>query len=193
MLSSVFAPFLLHALAWPPTGRVPVFAPSGSAGTALKIFRPAPGDEGFVQSRLRGSASPVSRGANPPPGANPAPPLAPFLLRSCFWAGTFMPRSCPVLARKIFSPAPGGDRGWCPAGDRVDISAKSLKPLGQPRFYKATTPQNARGGYLLDSGSPYRLWFRLGLGLGVQDLFQGNRLNCDSLLCQAEEKLATAF
>ena len=49
------------------------------------------------------------------------------------------------------------------------------------------------GGYLLHSPSPYRLWFRFDLGSGVKDPIQGNGLDCQRLLHQAEEELAAAF
>ena len=41
-------------------------------------------------------------------------------------------------------------------------------------------------GYLLDSGSPYRLWFRFGFGSGVNNPIQGNGLDCYGLLHEAE-------
>jgi hypothetical protein len=49
------------------------------------------------------------------------------------------------------------------------------------------------GGYPLDSGSPYRLWFGLGLPWGrVDDLVVGDGTNGHSLLCQAIEELSAA-
>ena len=48
-------------------------------------------------------------------------------------------------------------------------------------------------GYLLDSGSPYRLWFRFGFGSGVNNPIQGNGLDCYGLLHEAEEELVAAF
>ena len=50
-----------------------------------------------------------------------------------------------------------------------------------------------RVGYLLYSGSPYRLWFGFGLGCGVKNQVQGNGLHCDRLLREAEKQLAAAF
>ena len=51
----------------------------------------------------------------------------------------------------------------------------------------------APGGYLLDSGSPYRLWFGFRLGSGVENTIQGYWLDRHGLLDEAEEKLAAAF
>ena len=48
-------------------------------------------------------------------------------------------------------------------------------------------------GYLLDSGSPYRSWFPFGLGTGVENPVQGNRLDCHCLLHETEEELTAAF
>ena|SRR5206468_2715188 len=48
-------------------------------------------------------------------------------------------------------------------------------------------------GYLLDSPSPYRLWFRFDLPSGVKDSIQGNGLDCQGLLHEAKEELAAAF
>src|SRR5436190_17409065 len=50
-----------------------------------------------------------------------------------------------------------------------------------------------RDGYLLDSPSPYRLWFRFDLPSGVKDSIQGNGLDCQGLLHEAKEELAAAF
>jgi hypothetical protein len=50
-----------------------------------------------------------------------------------------------------------------------------------------------RGGYLLHSGSPYRLWFRFGLGSGVKNPIEGNWFDRYSLLHEAKEDLAAAF
>ncbi|PYT28703.1 MAG: hypothetical protein DMG57_13770, partial [Acidobacteria bacterium] len=44
-----------------------------------------------------------------------------------------------------------------------------------------------RSGYLLDSGSPYRLWFLFRPGFGVKNPIQGNGLDCHSLLHEPEE------
>ena len=52
---------------------------------------------------------------------------------------------------------------------------------------------NDRSGYLLDSGSPYRLWLLFRLGFGVKNSIQGDGLNCDGLLHEPEEKLAPAL
>jgi hypothetical protein len=49
------------------------------------------------------------------------------------------------------------------------------------------------GGYLLHSPSPYRMWFRVGFDSGVKDPSQGNRLDCQGLLHEAEEELAATF
>ena len=51
----------------------------------------------------------------------------------------------------------------------------------------------ATDGYLLDSPSPYRLWFRFDLPSGVKDSIQGNGLDCQGLLHEAKEELAAAF
>ena len=48
-------------------------------------------------------------------------------------------------------------------------------------------------GYLLHSPNPYRLWFRVGFNSGVKDPSQGNRLDYQRLLHEAEEELAAAF
>src|SRR6266496_4431936 len=48
-------------------------------------------------------------------------------------------------------------------------------------------------GYLLHSPSPYRLWFRVGFDSGVKDPSQGNGLDCQRLLHEAEEECAAAF
>jgi len=48
-------------------------------------------------------------------------------------------------------------------------------------------------GYLLDSPNPYRLWFRTGLDSGVKDPRQGNGLDDQRLLHEAEEELAATF
>jgi hypothetical protein len=48
-------------------------------------------------------------------------------------------------------------------------------------------------GYLLESGSPHRLWFRFRLGLRVQDVIQGHRLDRDGLLHKPEEELAATL
>ena len=61
----------------------------------------------------------------------------------------------------------------------------TLVALGQPRI--------AQGGYLLDSGSPYRLWFCFTLGFRVKNPMQGNRLDCYGLLHEAKKELAPAF
>ena len=53
--------------------------------------------------------------------------------------------------------------------------------------------QLVKGGYLLDSGDPYSLWFGFGLALGVNDLIQRNGLDCDGLLRQAEKEFAAAL
>jgi hypothetical protein len=37
------------------------------------------------------------------------------------------------------------------------------------------------------------LWFRFGFGLRVKDTIQGYWFDCDGLLREAEEELATAF
>ena len=50
-----------------------------------------------------------------------------------------------------------------------------------------------RDGYLLHSPHPYRLWFRVGFNSGVKDPSQGNGLDCQRLLHEAEEELAAAF
>jgi hypothetical protein len=52
---------------------------------------------------------------------------------------------------------------------------------------------SASGGYLLHSPSPYRLWFRFNLNSGMKDPFQGNGLDYQRLLHEAEEELAAAF
>ena len=51
------------------------------------------------------------------------------------------------------------------------------------------------GGYLLDSGSPYRLWFGFGLssGGGMDDPIVGYGIYSHSLLREAKEELAAAF
>ena len=48
-------------------------------------------------------------------------------------------------------------------------------------------------GYLLDSPSPYRLWFRFDLRSGVKDSIQANGLDCQRLLHEAKEELTAAF
>ena len=48
-------------------------------------------------------------------------------------------------------------------------------------------------GYLLDSGSPYRLWFRFRLGVGVKNALKGYGLDGDGLLHETEEEFAAAF
>jgi hypothetical protein len=48
-------------------------------------------------------------------------------------------------------------------------------------------------GYLLDSSSPYRLWFGFGFGSGVKNPIQGNRFDGYGLLQEAEEELAAAL
>ena len=48
------------------------------------------------------------------------------------------------------------------------------------------------GGYLLDSGSPYRLWFLFRPGFGVKNPIQGDGLDRHGLLHEPEEKLAAA-
>jgi hypothetical protein len=50
-----------------------------------------------------------------------------------------------------------------------------------------------RGGYLLDSGSLYSLWFRFRLGSGVKNMIQGYWFDRDGLLHETEEELAAAF
>ena len=47
-------------------------------------------------------------------------------------------------------------------------------------------------GYLLHSPNPYRLWFRVGFNSRVKDPSQGNRLDYQRLLHEAEEELAAA-
>ena len=49
------------------------------------------------------------------------------------------------------------------------------------------------GGYPLHSPSPYRLWFRVGFDFGVKDPSQGNGLDCQCLLHEAEEEFAATF
>jgi hypothetical protein len=48
-------------------------------------------------------------------------------------------------------------------------------------------------GYLLDSGSPYRLWLHFRFGSGVKNTIQGYRFERDRLLDETEEELATAL
>ena len=50
-----------------------------------------------------------------------------------------------------------------------------------------------RDGYLLDSPSPYSLWFRFDLRSGVKDSIQRNGLDCQRLLYEAKEELTAAF
>jgi len=50
-----------------------------------------------------------------------------------------------------------------------------------------------RDRYLLDSGRPNRLWFRLFLRIGMDDLIQGNGIDCDGLLREPEEEFASAL
>jgi hypothetical protein len=61
------------------------------------------------------------------------------------------------------------------------------------RERRSWTFQNDRGGYTLDSGSPYRLWFLLRASLGVKNLIQRDGLDCDGLLHEPEEELAPAL
>ena len=50
------------------------------------------------------------------------------------------------------------------------------------------------GGYPLDSGSPYRLWFGFGLRGGrVNYPMMGNRIDGHSLLRQTKEDLASTL
>ena len=50
-----------------------------------------------------------------------------------------------------------------------------------------------KDGYLLDSPSPYRLWFQFDLRSGVKDSIQWNGLDCQRLLHEAKEELTAAF
>ena len=63
-----------------------------------------------------------------------------------------------------------------------------------PSFRIADNPPRIqRDGYLLDSGRPNRLWFRLFLRIGMDDLIQGNGIDCDGLLREPEEEFASAL
>ena len=48
-------------------------------------------------------------------------------------------------------------------------------------------------GYLLHSPNPYRLWFQVGFNSGMKDPSQGNGLDYQRLLHEAEEEFAPAF
>jgi hypothetical protein len=54
--------------------------------------------------------------------------------------------------------------------------------------YQRSRTHLALAGYLLDSGTHYRLWFDL--GFGVKNAVQRNGVNCDCLLREAEEQFA---
>src|SRR5712691_3011524 len=83
-----------------------------------------------------------------------------------------------------FVPAPGaGIRG---SRELSVLTAQSVGCRTYPRIFQEV-------GYLLDSGSPYRLWFRFGFGAGVNNPIQGNGLDCYGLLHETEEELAAAF
>src|SRR5713101_4447998 len=78
-------------------------------------------------------------------------------------------------------------------------SSFSLRPLRTLRFnafYRKGRKERKvkrEDGYLLHSPSPYRLWSRVGFNSGVKDPSQGNGLDCQRLLHEAEEELAAAF
>lgn len=65
-------------------------------------------------------------------------------------------------------------------------------------FCNLTSPRSwipfeiVKGGYLLHSPDPYRLWFGLDLSFGVKNLIHGTRLDGQRLLHEAEEELAAA-
>ncbi len=70
-------------------------------------------------------------------------------------------------------------------GDRAD------RAVGQNT---GDNPRFLRGGYPLDSGSPYILWFSFGLLRGrVDDLVIGDGTDCHSLLREAIEEFSAAF
>ena len=58
---------------------------------------------------------------------------------------------------------------------------------------KNSRPKIKQDGYLLDSPSPYRLWFQFDLRSGVKDSIQWNGLDCQRLLHEAKEELTAAF
>ena len=66
---------------------------------------------------------------------------------------------------------------------------EALSPYNAWRRTKQIKP----GGYLLDSGSPNRLWFLFRPGFWVKNPIQGDGLDRHSLLREAEEELAAAL
>ncbi len=81
---------------------------------------------------------------------------------------------------------------------RALLTYLTISPTGQPRPASAVIFPNKPfdinvDGYLLHSPSPYRLWSRVGFNSGVKDPSQGNGLDCQRLLHEAEEELAAAF
>ena len=76
--------------------------------------------------------------------------------------------------------------------NEFDLSTSRLADL---RSQGKGPPYFKLGGdrYLLDSGRPNRLWFRLFLRIGMDDLIQGNGIDCDGLLREPEEEFASAL
>jgi len=72
-------------------------------------------------------------------------------------------------------------RMWVFKGHWDDDDQQEQNLLNSSRWVSASLTQ------------PYRLWFRVGFNSGVKDPSQGNRLDYQRLLHEAEEELAAAF
>jgi hypothetical protein len=73
------------------------------------------------------------------------------------------------------------------------VCTKLLKIPEEPSEKDAAL-RKERGGYPVDSGSPYTLWFGCGLRGGrVNDPVMGNRIDGHRLLRQAKEDFASTL
>ena len=110
---------------------------------------------------------------------------------SHFWAGF---AECRAEERCSVS-GPGG----CVVDHEVGIGESLASGNYLPKHVKCVIPTILlilpTEGYLLYSGSFYRLRFGFGLDLvcGVKNPVQGNGLHCDRLLHEAKKQLAAAF
>jgi hypothetical protein len=85
-------------------------------------------------------------------------------------------------------------RTWALIGMAEALGHRGRSSKGRrPLFFRAMvgSTRNNRDGYPLDSGSPCRLWFDF--WGRMNDPIIRNGVHCDSLLREAEEKLASAF